>query len=81
MTPERLREALAKKQVVFGTWVQTPSAEVVEILGWAHTLGMLVPEGSDFDAHPAWFAEHARSISADWHEHPTPAPHSPRPNR
>ena len=35
MTPERLRGALAAKQVVFGTWVQTPSAEVVEILGWA----------------------------------------------
>src|SRR5258708_8375041 len=35
MTPERLRAALAKKQAVFGTWVQTPSAEVVEILGWA----------------------------------------------
>jgi len=30
-----LREALAKKQVVIGTWVQTPSAEVVEILGWS----------------------------------------------
>jgi 2-keto-3-deoxy-L-rhamnonate aldolase RhmA len=35
MTPERLREALANKQVVFGTWVQTPSPEVVEILGWS----------------------------------------------
>jgi 4-hydroxy-2-oxoheptanedioate aldolase len=35
MNPERLREALARKQVVFGTWVQTPSAEVVEILGWS----------------------------------------------
>ncbi len=35
MTPERLREALASKEVVFGTWVQTPSAEVVEILGWS----------------------------------------------
>jgi len=30
-----LREALAQKQVVIGTWVQTPSAEVVEILGWS----------------------------------------------
>jgi 4-hydroxy-2-oxoheptanedioate aldolase len=35
MTPEGLREALARKEVVFGTWVQTPSAEVVEILGWS----------------------------------------------
>ena len=35
MNPERLREALAAKQVLFGTWVQTPSPEVVEILGWS----------------------------------------------
>ena len=35
MTPERLREALANRRVVYGTWVQTPSPEVVEILGWA----------------------------------------------
>jgi len=35
MTPERLRQALDQKQVVIGTWVQTPSAEVVEILGWS----------------------------------------------
>lgn len=35
MNPSRVREALAQKQVVFGTWVQTPSAEVVEILGWS----------------------------------------------
>jgi len=32
---DRLREALAGKQVVIGTWVQSPSAEAVEILGWA----------------------------------------------
>jgi len=35
VTPERLRQALDQKQVVIGTWVQTPSAEVVEILGWS----------------------------------------------
>lgn len=35
MTPERLREALASRSQLFGTWVQTPSAEVIEILGWA----------------------------------------------
>jgi 4-hydroxy-2-oxoheptanedioate aldolase len=35
MTPERLRQALAAKQVLYGTWVQTPSPEVVEILGWS----------------------------------------------
>lgn len=35
MKAERLREALAKKQAVVGTWVQSPSAEVVEILGWS----------------------------------------------
>ena len=35
MNAERLRQALAQKQVVIGTWVQTPSAEVVEILGWS----------------------------------------------
>ena len=33
MNPERLRQALAAKQVLYGTWVQTPSPEVVEILG------------------------------------------------
>ena len=35
MTPERLRQALAARETVYGTWVQTPSAEAVEILGWA----------------------------------------------
>jgi len=35
MNPERLREALASRKAVYGTWVQTPSAEVVEIIGWA----------------------------------------------
>ncbi len=35
MNPQRLREELAQKHVVIGTWVQTPAAEVVEILGWA----------------------------------------------
>ena len=35
MKPALLREALAAKQVVIGTWVQTPSPEVVEILGHA----------------------------------------------
>jgi 4-hydroxy-2-oxoheptanedioate aldolase len=35
VNPERVREALAQKRVVIGTWVQTPSAEVVEILGWS----------------------------------------------
>jgi len=35
MNAERLRQALASKQVVIGTWVQTPSAEVVDILGWS----------------------------------------------
>ena len=35
MNPARLREELAARSVVFGTWVQTPSAEVVEILGWS----------------------------------------------
>ena len=35
MNPERLRQALADKKVVYGTWVQTPSPEVVEILGWS----------------------------------------------
>ncbi len=35
MNPERLRQALAARQVLYGTWVQTPSAEVVEILGWS----------------------------------------------
>ena len=35
MNPERLRQALAAKKVLYGTWVQTPSAEVVEILGWS----------------------------------------------
>lgn len=35
MNSERLRQALAAHQVVYGTWVQTPSAEVVEMLGWS----------------------------------------------
>lgn len=35
MNPERLRQALAAGKVVYGTWVQTPSPEVVEILGWS----------------------------------------------
>lgn len=35
MSAPGVREALARKQVVVGTWVQTPSAEVVEILGWS----------------------------------------------
>ena len=35
MTPEGLRKALASERVVYGTWIQTPSAEVVEIMGWA----------------------------------------------
>jgi 4-hydroxy-2-oxoheptanedioate aldolase len=35
MNQERLRQALASKQVLYGTWVQTPSPEVVEILGWS----------------------------------------------
>ena len=35
MNEERLREALASRQVVYGTWVQTPSPEVVEMLGWS----------------------------------------------
>jgi 4-hydroxy-2-oxoheptanedioate aldolase len=35
MSPERLRQALAAKQVLYGTWVQTPSPEVVEMLGWS----------------------------------------------
>jgi len=35
MKQERLRQALAAKQVLYGTWVQTPSPEVVEILGWS----------------------------------------------
>ena len=35
MSPDRLRQALAGGRTVYGTWVQTPSAEVVEILGWA----------------------------------------------
>lgn len=35
MTPERLRQALAAREVLYGTWVQTPSPEVVEILGWS----------------------------------------------
>ncbi len=33
MKLERLRQALAARQTLYGTWVQTPSAEVVEILG------------------------------------------------
>lgn len=35
MIPERLREALADGRVVVGTWVQSPSPEAVEILGWS----------------------------------------------
>jgi 4-hydroxy-2-oxoheptanedioate aldolase len=35
MRPERLRQALAAKEPLFGSWVQTPSAETVEILGWS----------------------------------------------
>lgn len=35
MNAERLREALASRQAVYGTWVQTPSPQVVEILGWS----------------------------------------------
>jgi 4-hydroxy-2-oxoheptanedioate aldolase len=35
MNPDGLREALAGKRVIVGTWVQTPSPEVVEILGWS----------------------------------------------
>ena len=35
MNQERLRQALAAKTVLYGTWVQTPSPEVVEILGWS----------------------------------------------
>ena len=35
MNAERLRQALASRTVVYGTWVQTPSPEVVEMLGWS----------------------------------------------
>jgi 4-hydroxy-2-oxoheptanedioate aldolase len=35
MNAERLREALASSTTVYGTWVQTPSPEVVEIIGWS----------------------------------------------
>jgi 4-hydroxy-2-oxoheptanedioate aldolase len=35
MNAERLREALASRSPVYGTWVQTPSPEVVEIIGWS----------------------------------------------
>jgi 4-hydroxy-2-oxoheptanedioate aldolase len=35
MTPDRIRQALTAKETLYGTWVQTPSAEVVEILGWS----------------------------------------------
>jgi len=35
MNPARLRQELASGSTLYGTWVQTPSAEVVEILGWA----------------------------------------------
>ncbi len=35
MKVERLRLALAARQVLYGTWLQTPSPEVVEILGWS----------------------------------------------
>lgn len=35
MNIERLRQALEARHVVYGTWVQTPSPEVVEIMGWS----------------------------------------------
>jgi len=35
MKGERLRQALASHETVYGTWVQTPSPEVVEVLGWS----------------------------------------------
>ena len=35
MNAERLRRALAARDVLYGTWVQTPSAQVVEVLGWS----------------------------------------------
>lgn len=35
MKAERLRQALASREVVYGTWIQTPSPEVVEIVGWS----------------------------------------------
>ena len=35
MNAERLRQALASRKVVYGTWIQTPSPEVVEMLGWS----------------------------------------------
>jgi 4-hydroxy-2-oxoheptanedioate aldolase len=35
MKPEPVRHALTAKKVLYGTWVQTPSPEVVEILGWS----------------------------------------------
>ena len=35
MNEERLRQALDARQVVYGTWVQTPSPEMVEIIGWS----------------------------------------------
>lgn len=34
--PDELRRRLRDRQPVFGTWLQTPSPEVVEILGWAN---------------------------------------------
>jgi 4-hydroxy-2-oxoheptanedioate aldolase len=35
MNAGRLRQALAARTVVYGTWVQTPSPEVVEMIGWS----------------------------------------------
>lgn len=35
MNAGRLRQALAAREAVYGTWIQTPSAEVVEVIGWA----------------------------------------------
>ena len=35
MNAGRLRRALAAREAVYGTWIQTPSPEVVEVLGWA----------------------------------------------
>src|SRR5438046_5758956 len=35
MNSERLRQALDSGAAVYGTWLQTPSPEVVEILGWS----------------------------------------------
>jgi 4-hydroxy-2-oxoheptanedioate aldolase len=35
MNAERLRQALVSRTAVYGTWVQTPSPTVVEIIGWS----------------------------------------------